>query len=139
MKDENKYKNLRVPVKLVFCTDTLSTFDFKHNVKWYIVDYELKEKLSIPDNFEIIACQAAAEGKKLETVLRYSTGFLSWSARDSIKYEIKKFVSENEGLAKSWLFYEPRSLAIKLFDLYKNRDADDSIACVGTVEEIKSL
>ena len=137
MKDESNYKNLSTPVELVFCTDVLSIHDFKRHVKWHVVKYDLNGKLNIPDNFEVIACQAAAEGKKLESVLHYDA-ILTWSTKDLLKEEIKKHADENDGLARGWIFCKDRNFAEKIFDRYKS-DYDDNIVCISNIEELKTL
>ena len=126
-------------VKLVFCKDVASIDDFKRHLRWYVVDYELKSDLKIPENFEVLACQAAAEGKSLASKLRFGDSILTWSAKDEVRNAIQSYVSENEGLAKGWLFYAPHNFALKVFDRYLKTKNDDCIVCISNVEDLKSL
>ena len=139
MIDENNYKNISTPVELLFCTDVLSIHDFKRHLKWQVIGYDLKDKINVPENFEIMACQAAAEGKKLDSVLQHRDSILSWSAKDALREEIKKHADVNAGLAKAWVFCKEKNFAAKVFDRYEKSKYDDDIVCISNIEELKAL
>lgn len=128
------------PVQLVYCTDTMSMHDFKHHLDWHVVDYDLKMTMNLPSDFEIKACQAAAEGKKLESFVNTDRIFSSsWGARNEIRSAIERHASSIDGLSKGFLFYAPRSFALKVIDKYNKTAMNERIYCIGNIEDLKTI
>ena len=103
-------------IKLVYYTDKVNAFDFKRQVKKNVVDYSLPESIDIPDNVEVIACMAAAEGKSFQEKFEKQGFSLRWDIKDKLVNYVVNSCSYNEGLSKVWLVLTKANVAINLYN-----------------------
>lgn len=129
------------PICIVYFTDAVDMCNFERHLDMYTIQYSLhaEDSISVPDNIEILACQAAAEGKSVNDMLpNKGDSTIKWTVKDKLMDLVKKQHSYCDGLAKVWAFVPDKHAAVKLYDACKTR-WEDTVVCIHDKKELVEL